>query len=267
MRIPGAGLASEALRRSGRVLRPVTQPVESVAAGALRASGRVLYPAVRTISAPVLRRAFQLHPEGVEHVPASGPAILTPNHLSFLDPFFVVMSVDRRITFIGKAEYIDSWTTRWFVELGGGIPVRREDGAQAQTSLAAGESVLESGELVGVFPEGTRSPHGRLYKGKTGAARMALEVGCPIIPVGIRGAGEVLPKEAKIPKVTRVDVHFGRPMSVPEEAREDRGVLRSFTDELMQAIGSLSGQTYRHRYAYNKKVGQVPAPMDVGWHG
>jgi 1-acyl-sn-glycerol-3-phosphate acyltransferase len=163
--------------------------------------------------------------------------------------------------FIGKAEYWDDWRTRVFFEMAGGIPVRREDGGQAQSSLQAGVAVLRTGGVLGIFPEGTRSPDGRLYKGKTGAARMALEVGCPVIPTGLKGTRELLPKDAKIPNLgPTVSVTYGRPMRVPTEARDDARALRQFTDELMQAVRDLSGQVYRDRYAYTKRIGQ-PGPI------
>ena len=235
--------------------------VPKAAVSALRLYGRVTYPIVRTAAEPVLRRMFEMHPEGLEHVPRYGPAILAPNHLSFVDPMCVALTVPRRIIFIGKAEYVDSWVTRWFMEMGGVIPVRREDSEKAQGSLMAGVRVLEQGELLGIFPEGTRSPDGRLYKGKTGAARMALEVGCPIVPTGLVGTEKVLPKDAMVPKRTRVLVKFGRPMLVPREAAHDAHVLRTFTDDLMHQIAALTGQTYRHRYSYQKRLKSVDAPV------
>ncbi len=246
---------------------PLKIDLPGAAVAALRLYGRVTYPIVRTAAEPMLRRMFQMHPEGLEHVPRTGAAIIAPNHLSFIDPLCIALTVPRRITFIGKAEYVDSWVTRWFMEMGGVIPVRREDSAKAQGSLDAGARVLEQGELLGIFPEGTRSPDGRLFKGKTGAARMALRVGCPLIPTGVVGTEKVLPKDAKVPTMTRVDVRFGRPMFVPKEATEDPHVLRTFTDDLMHEIAALSGQTYRHRYAYQKRLGSVEAPVSAAFGG
>jgi 1-acyl-sn-glycerol-3-phosphate acyltransferase len=226
----------------------------------LRVYGRAVYPWAKLATAPVIKRLFDVRVDGEDRVPRFGPAIITPNHLSFIDPFFVALMMTRRMTFIGKAEYWDSWKTRWFFELGGGIPVRRDDSIMAQGSLEAGQRLLERGELLGIFPEGTRSPDGRLYKGKTGAARMALEVGCPIVPTGLQGTQRVLPKDATVPRFARVTVKFGKPRLVPEEAREDAHFLRVFTDDLMCEIASLSGQEYRDRYAYQKRRGTVPAP-------
>jgi 1-acyl-sn-glycerol-3-phosphate acyltransferase len=230
----------------------------------LRAYGRLAYAATKLTAGPVLRSLYNVKVTGADNVPRSGPAIITPNHLSFIDPFFVALTCERHVVFIGKAEYWDDWRTRVFFELAGGIPVRREDGAAAQGSLQAGVAVLRTGGVMGIFPEGTRSPDGRLYKGKTGAARMALEVGCPVIPTGLTGTRELLPKDAKIPNLgPTVSVKYGRPMRVPEEAATDARALRKFTDELMEAIRELTGQVYRDRYAYTKRIGQAGPVLPV----
>lgn len=227
----------------------------------LRLYGRFLYGAAKITAGPTLRRLYNVKVEGIDSVPQSGPAIICPNHLSFIDPFFIVLVVSRHVTFIGKAEYWDDWRTRVFFELAGGIPVRREDSIRAQGSLDAGVLVLQEGRVLGIFPEGTRSPDGRLYKGKSGAARMALEVGCPIIPAGLTGTRQLLPKDARVPGLgPRITVKFGKPMRVPDEARHDARLLRTFTDELMQNIARLTGQEYRHRYAYTKRIGQSQPP-------
>ena len=233
----------------------------------LQLYGRLTYPIVRGAAEPVLRQVFSTHPIGLEHVPRKGPAIITPNHLGLVDPLFVALAVPRQIIFIGKAEYWDAWQSRWLMEIAGGIPVDRDDSVKAHGSLQAGTEVLQRGDLLCLFPEGTRSPDGRLFKGKTGAARMALEVGCPIIPCGLTGTEKVLPKGATFPKRTRVNVRFGAPRHVPEEAHEDAHLLRVFTDELMQDIAKLSGQTYRHRYSYQKKTRGVDAPVTITFGG
>lgn len=228
----------------------------------VRAYGRLLYGGAKLTAGPALRRLYNVRVEGAEGIPRHGAAIFTPNHLSFIDPFFVVLATTRHVTFIGKAEYFDSWHTRMFFELAGVIPVRREDAAKARGSLEAGVRVLRAGNLLGIFPEGTRSPDGRLYKGKTGAARMALDVGCPVIPTGIVGTRGVWPKDAKLPGLgPRVTVKFGKPMLVPPEASADARMLRDFTDELMQNIRRSTGQEYRHRYAYTKRIGQPAPPL------
>lgn len=232
------------------------------AAKLVRLYGRVAYALTMRTAGPVLRGLYNIRVEGRGSVPRYGPAIITPNHLSFIDPFFVALVVPRHVTFIGKAEYWDSWTTRWFFEMAGAIPVRREDAEQAAGSLEAGKEVLRGGHVLGIFPEGTRSPDGRLYKGKTGAARMALEVGCPIVPAGLVGTGHILPKDARLPGLgPRVTVKFGAPMRVPEEAGEDPRALRGFTDSLMTEIARLTGQTYRHRYAHAKRFTRPVEPV------
>ncbi len=246
---------------------PIKVPDQMLAPvrSALQMYGRVMYPVIRMPAEPIMRQLFRMHPEGLEHVPKSGPAIVTPNHLGIIDPLFVAMAIRRRIVFIGKAEYWNAWQTRWLMEIAGGIPVERDDSAKARGSLETGIEVLQRGELLTIFPEGTRSPDGRLFKGKTGAARMALEVGCPVIPTGLIGTEAVLPKGATIPKLSRVKVKFGRPMYVPEEAHDDAHLLRVFTDELMREITSLTGQTYRNRYSYQKRRGSVDAPVTIAF--
>jgi len=239
----------------------VVDRARDLGVSALRLYGRAVYPFAKLTVEPSIRNLFRVRVTGRKRVPRTGAAIIAPNHLSFLDPLFVALVVPRLVTFIGKAEYWDSWTTRWWAELSGAIPVRREDGLAAEGSLKAGVEVLRRGWLLGIFPEGTRSPDGRLYKGKTGAARMALEAGCPVIPTGITGTRDVLPKDAKVPRLHPVSVRFGRPKWVPEEAREDAGILRAFTDEVMAEIQTLTGQVYRHRYAYTKRFsGAEPVP-------
>lgn len=232
----------------------------------LQAYGRITYPIVRGAAEPILRQVFATHPVGLEHVPRKGAAIIAPNHLGLVDPLFVALAVPRQIIFIGKAEYWDAWQSRWLMEMAGGIPVDRDDSVKSHGSLEAGVEVLERGDLLCLFPEGTRSPDGRLFKGKTGAARMALEVGCPVIPCGLRGTEKVLPKGSTIPKRTRVEVKFGIPRVVPKEAHDDPHLLRVFTDELMQDIAQMTGQTYRHRYSYQKKSRGVDAPVAVSFN-
>jgi 1-acyl-sn-glycerol-3-phosphate acyltransferase len=227
----------------------------------IRAYGRFLYGMTKATAGPALRRLYNVRVQGADRIPSQGAAIITPNHLSLIDPFFIALVAPRHVTFIGKAEYFDDWRSRIFMELGGVIPVRREDSIKAQGSLHAGEKVLGTGRLLGIFPEGTRSPDGRLYKGKSGAARMALEIGCPVIPTGLIGTRHVMPKDAKVPGLgPRITVKFGKPMFVPAEAREDARLLRPFTDRLMQEIAGLSAQEYRDRYAYTKRIGR-PEPV------
>jgi 1-acyl-sn-glycerol-3-phosphate acyltransferase len=190
--------------------------------------------------------------EGFDRLPASGPAILAPNHVSFLDSAFLMLQVPRNISFVGKAEYMDSWKTKYFFPMMGMIPIDRSGGDKSQAALDTAESVLRRGELFGIFPEGTRSRDGHLYKGRTGAARLAMKVGCPIFPVGVVGTREIQPPDAKLPKV-RLDatIRIGRPINVSRYANraEDHLVLRQITDELMFEIRELTGQEYRNVYA------------------
>ena len=152
---------------------------------------------------PVVSRLWTIHREGYDRLPGDGPAILCPNHISFLDSAFLMLTLPRRISFVGKAEYMDSWKTKFLFPALGMIPIDRTGGKASIAALDAAESVLQRGELFGIFPEGTRSRDGYLYKGHTGAARLALRVGCPIYPVGIVGTDKIQPPDAKLPKLRR----------------------------------------------------------------
>ena len=156
-------------------------------------------------------------PEATTGSPPDGPAILCPNHISFLDSAFLMLTVPRRISFVGKAEYMDSWKTKFLFPALGMIPIDRKGGRASMTALDAAEAVLRRGELFGIFPEGTRSRDGHLYKGHTGAARLALKVGCPIFPIGIVGTDKIQPPDAKMPKLRQeCRITIGRP--VPSSA-------------------------------------------------
>ena len=149
--------------------------------------------------------------EGFDRLPDEGPAILCPNHVSFLDSAFLMLHVPRNISFVGKAEYMDSWKTKHLFPLMGMIPIDRGGGDKSQAALDTAEAVLRRGELFGIFPEGTRSRDGMLHKGRTGAARLALKIGCPIFPVGIIGTREIQPPDAKLPKLRGHVRHQDRP--------------------------------------------------------
>ena len=153
----------------------------------------------RRVARPVASRLWRFHLEGFERLPVAGPAILCPNHISFLDSAFLMLQVPRNISFVGKAEYMDSWKTKYFFPMMGMIPSDRAGGEKSQAALDTAEAVLRRGELFGIFPEGTRSRDGVLYKGRTGAARLAVKVGCPIFPVGVIGTREIQPPDAKLP--------------------------------------------------------------------
>ena len=206
----------------------------------------------RSALAPVARRLWSIEVSGLDRLPETGPAILCPNHVSFLDSAFLMLVVKRNISFVGKAEYMDSWKTKILFPMMGMIPIDRAGGEKSQAALDAAEGVLARGELFGMFPEGTRSRDGNLYKGRTGAARLATKVGCPIFPVGIVGTDEIQPPDAKAPKLFRsCSITIGRPVR-PERytaAADPHLAWRSMIDEVMFEVQSMTGQVYKNVYA------------------
>ncbi len=207
---------------------------------------------VRRFAGPVVTRLWTINRHGYEQLPTEGPAILCPNHISFLDSMFLMFTVPRNISFVGKAEYMDSWKTRHLFPAMGMIPIDRSGGEKSASALDAAERVLGRGELFGIFPEGTRSRSGNLHKGRTGAARLAMKVGCPIYPVGIVGTDTIQPPDAKLPKVRMsCDISIGRP--VRPERYASRGpehlAWRSMIDEVMFEIREMTKQTYVNTYA------------------
>ncbi|MGH9132680.1 MAG: lysophospholipid acyltransferase family protein [Ilumatobacteraceae bacterium] len=214
----------------------------------------------RAIAGPVVRRLWTIHREGYERLPSTGPAILCPNHISFLDSAFLMMTMPRNISFVGKAEYMDSWKTKVLFPAMGMIPIDRSGGAKSLVALEAAEAVLQRGEFFGIFPEGTRSRDGFLYRGRTGAARLAMKIDCPIYPVGIIGTDRIQPPDAKLPKPFRAcTIKIGRPITPARyRDRPARIVYRSMMDEVMFEIRELTGQVYRDVYA-----GQQPESEPV----
>jgi 1-acyl-sn-glycerol-3-phosphate acyltransferase len=206
----------------------------------------------RTTLAPVARRLWSIDISGLDRLPESGPAILCPNHVSFLDSAFLMLVVQRNISFVGKAEYMDSWKTKILFPMMGMIPIDRSGGEKSQAALDAAEGVLTRGELFGMFPEGTRSRDGCLYKGRTGAARLATKIGCPIFPVGIVGTDDIQPPDAKVPKLFRsCSITIGRPIR-PERytsSTDPHMAWRSMIDEVMFEVQSMTGQVYKNVYA------------------
>jgi 1-acyl-sn-glycerol-3-phosphate acyltransferase len=211
-----------------------------------------LYTAARAVLDPLFGFLWRIEVEGIDHLPDDGGAILAPNHLSVLDHFVLASSLPRRITFVGKSEYMDDWKTKYIFPALGMIPIDRGGGSAANRALDAAARVLDAGELFGIYPEGTRSRDGKLHKGHTGVARLAMRTGCPIIPVGLQGTLEVQRPDASLPKPFKMmRVRLGRPLSMaryPDESR-NRLVLREVTDELMYEIRELSGQEYDDSYA------------------
>ena len=214
-----------------------------------------LYPIARKVLSPIMRAGWRVHTSGLENVPVSGPAILAPNHTSVLDSFFLPLVLPRRITYVGKAEYLDDWKTRRLFPAIGMIPIDRSGGDAAQAALDTAAGVLDRGELFGIYPEGTRSRDGVLHKGHTGLARLAARTGAPIIPVGLVGTREVQPPDAKFPTPFRpVWVKLGRPIDVTrrDDGIDDHLLYRQVTDEVMYEIRGMTGQDYVDRYATKK---------------
>ena len=216
-----------------------------------------LQDVLRVVAGPVRRLLWEINVTGLDRLPATGPAILAPNHISFLDSAFLMLVVPRRISFVGKAEYMTSWKTKYLFPALGMIPIDRTGGRRSADALASAERVLRRGELFGIFPEGTRSRDGGLHKGHTGVARLALTVGCPIFPVGIVGTDAIQPPDAKLPKVfKRCSISIGRAVRTEKylDRAKDRLVLRQITDEVMYEIRELTGQNYDNAYANKQAV-------------
>jgi 1-acyl-sn-glycerol-3-phosphate acyltransferase len=210
---------------------------------------------------PWLRMAFRPWTRGVENVPASGGAILASNHLAVIDSFVLPLVLERQVQFLGKADYftgtgIKGRLVAGFMQGVGTIPVDRSGGKASEAALRTGLRVLADGDLFGIYPEGTRSPDGRLYRGKTGVARLALESGAPVIPVAMVGTDVAQPLGRVIPKPLAIGIVIGKPLDFSRYRgmENDRFVLRSVTDEIMYAILDLSGQEYVDIYAATAKA-------------
>lgn len=209
---------------------------------------------------PWLRVLFRPWTDNMEAIPTDGPAILVSNHLSFSDSFFLPLVTQRRITFLAKQEYftgkgIKGLISKAFFTGVGQVPIDRTSGRAAEAAIVTGIRILNEGHLLGIYPEGTRTADGRLYRGKTGVARMALESGAPVIPVAMIGTYEIQPPGRVRPSIRRVGVRFGEPLDFSryEGLESDRFVLRSVTDEIMYALMELSGQEYVDMYATRAK--------------
>jgi 1-acyl-sn-glycerol-3-phosphate acyltransferase len=210
---------------------------------------------------PLLRLLFRPRIEGLENIPDEGPAIVAGNHLSFSDHFLMPAILRRRITFLAKAEYftgpgLKGRLIAGFFRSAGQIPVDRSGGRAADAAVREGLGVLDRGELLGIYPEGTRSHDGRLYKGRVGVAKMALRAGVPVIPCAMIGTYEIQPTGRRLPRVRPVTIRFGERLDFSrfEGMDDDRYVLRSVTDEIIYAIMELSGQEYVDRYASEVKA-------------
>ncbi|HEX6167200.1 MAG TPA: lysophospholipid acyltransferase family protein, partial [Acidimicrobiales bacterium] len=211
-----------------------------------------LYPVARAILTPFFRAGWRVHLRGAEYLPAEGPAILCPNHTSVIDSFLLPSVLPRSITFVGKAEYLDDWKTKYLFPALGMIPIDRTGGDASKRALDAAAGVLGRGELFGIYPEGTRSRDGRLHKGHTGPARLALRTGAPLVPIALIGTREIQPPGARVPRPFRpCEIRIGRPVDTGHyrDRADERLVLRQLTDELMFEIRELSGQDYVDEYA------------------
>ncbi|MBE1457364.1 1-acyl-sn-glycerol-3-phosphate acyltransferase [Nocardiopsis terrae] len=217
---------------------------------------------VKAILGPVLAVLWQPRAEGVENVPRRGPAIMVSNHLSFSDHFFGPLPLPRKITFLAKAEYFTGTGVKGFVSRAfftgvGQIPIDRSGGRASEAALRTGLRVLKRGDLLGIYPEGTRSPDGKLYRGRTGVARLALEAKAPVVPMAMINLEKIMPPGRTVPKLgVRPKVVFGKPLDFSRYygMEKDQRVLRAITDEIMYALMELSGQEYVDRYAQAVKA-------------
>ena len=185
---------------------------------------------------------------GLRHVPSTGPVIIASNHLSFSDSIFMPLVVSRKVTFLAKSEYFTSPGLKGFIKkltfiALGQVPIDRSGGKRSEAALLTGLRLLKENHCLGIYPEGTRSPDGRLYKGRTGIARMAIESGAPVVPVAMYNTAEIQPTGQIVPKVRRVEMVFGEPMYFTGDST-DLDVLREATNRLMEKIAELSGQEY-----------------------
>lgn len=219
------------------------------------------YWAIKIVVTPILRLLFRVKVSGTHHVPKRGPVILASNHQSFIDSVFLPLVVRRRVTFVAKAEYFENRKTAWFFRAVGMIPLKRGGGSASERALLAAREVLNAGGVLGIYPEGTRSPDGRLYKGHTGVARLAMQCNAPVVPVAQFGTAAVQPIGAKLMRpFKRVELKLGEPLWW-HGTSHDAGAagLREFTDEIMAAIQALSGQERVDAYAKRDR-GRLSAP-------
>ena len=213
---------------------------------------------------PLLRFIFRPWVRGVENVPSSGAAILASNHLSFSDSIFLPLQCPRPVVFLAKSEYftgrgLKGWIVKTFFKATGQLPIDRSGGKASEAALNTGLGVLEQGQLLGIYPEGTRSPDGKLYRGRTGIARMVLEAKVPVIPVAMIDTEKVQPIGKRLPRVRRVGIVYGEALDFSrfDGMEGDRIVLRAVTDEIMYELKKISGQEYVDQYASTVKEKQV----------
>jgi 1-acyl-sn-glycerol-3-phosphate acyltransferase len=230
---------------------------------------------MKAIIGPWLHLLWRIQVDGRKNIPKDGPVILAANHQSFCDSFFLPLVVRRRrVTYVAKAEYFESWKTAWFFRAAGQIPMNRSGGDASQRALDTARGVLEAGDVLAIYPEGTRSPDVRLHRGKTGVARLSIGCGVPVIPVGLLGTRDVQPTGSMVMRpLRRVTVRFGQPVVYEHDGvrrttgeggpaaganaggrpEPDQDELRALTDALMADIAALSGQEYVDEYASRKR--------------
>lgn len=233
-----------------------TAEAQDSAPGATRMGST--YALGRSIIAPLARVLYRPHIEGRAGVPKTGPVIFASNHLSFIDSIAIPVAAPRPVHFLAKSSYFEKPASRWFFTAIGAIPVQRGAGQAALDALDQQRALLDEGSAVALYPEGTRSLDGRLYKGRTGVAFLALQTGAPVVPVGLIGTDKVMPVGAKKPSMKhRVTVRFGAPLDLAHHGPASSGRARRLaTDEIMAAIHALSGQELAH--AYNEVPAQNP---------
>ncbi|KSU54195.1 acyl-phosphate glycerol 3-phosphate acyltransferase [Microbacterium enclense] len=212
----------------------------------------------RSLIAPLARAIYRPRVEGRDNVPRTGPVIFASNHLSFIDSIAIPVAAPRPVHFMAKAAYFEKWASRQFFTAIGAIPVERGAGQKALDALDQQRAFLDDGRAVALYPEGTRSLDGRLYKGRTGVAFLALQTGAPVVPVGLLGTDEVMPVGAKFPSTSpRITVRFGTPLDLSPHGPASSGrARRGATDEIMAAIHALSEQELAN--AYNEAPAQNP---------
>ena len=212
------------------------------------------------VAGPLLKTVFRPWVVGLDNIPKTGGVILASNHLSFIDSIFLPLLIDRRIYFLAKSDYftgkgLGGWATKHFLLGTGMLPIDRSGGKASEASLNTGLAVLAKGDVLWIYPEGTRSPDGKMYRGRTGVARMVLEAHVPVVPIAMVDTEKVMPIGSKIPKVRRIGVVFGKPLDFTrfEGMESDRFILRSVTDEIMYELSRISGQEYVDVYASSVK--------------
>lgn len=231
----------------------------------------MLYWVLKVTLGPILHLVFRPWVEGLENVPKEGPVILAGNHLSFADHFFGPLHLNRKVISLGKAEYftgtgVKGLVSRLFFSGVGTVPLDRSGGKASEAALRTGLRILREGHILGIYPEGTRSPDGRLYKGKTGVARLALESRAPVVPWALINTFEIMPTGRLFPKLgIRPGIRYGKPLDFSRYygMEEDRLVLRAVTDEIMYALMELSGQEYVDKYATTAKIEMARAAKEA----